>query len=69
MYRGVHPILAPAEFHHLSEPEIFENAMKHAKSLGFCKTNENVIIVSCNDVKDLPVPPLTMRLFTVSSQH
>ena len=66
MYRGVHPILAPSDFHQASEPQQFQNAMSHAKSLGFCKSNENVIIVSCTDgAKDVS-QPLTIRLFTVA---
>ena len=67
MYRGVHPILAPADFHNLNETKLFSNAISHAKSLGFCKTNENVIIVSCIDGDNDSKQPLNMRLFTVSA--
>ena len=67
MYRGVHPVLAPADFHSLGETELFANAIIHAKGLGFCKTNESVIIVNCID-GDIPsTQPLNMRLFNVGA--
>lgn len=66
MYRGVHPILAPHSLQEPTELQLVHNAMAHAKSLGFCKSHQNVIIVSCSDgIKDVS-QPLTIRLFTVA---
>ena len=65
MYRGVHPMLALAGFEQLSEAQLILNAMKQSKSLGYCKSNDNVIIVSCSDgYKDMS-QPLTVTMRTI----
>jgi hypothetical protein len=59
MYRGVHPILFDVKM------EDFGHAARQAKSLGFCQSKDNVIIVSaCKGGPEIS-QAITMRLVTV----
>ena len=66
MYRGVHPILAPTGFEKLSDSELMLNGMKQSKSLGYCKSNDNVIIVSCSDGYNETKQPITVTMRTIA---
>jgi pyruvate kinase len=62
MYRGVHPILFDVK---MEETSRFATAVKQARTLGFCQSKDNVIIVSeskgCPEISKA----ITMRLVTV----
>ena len=59
-------MLAPTGFEKLSDSQLVLNAMKQSKSLGFCKSNDSVIIVSCSDGYKETSQPITVTMRTIA---
>ena len=69
MYRGIHPVMLPSEGDRSkmlsADPTRFSVAIEHTRSLGFCNSGDNVIVVGADPSTDTLATSHFMRVVTV----